>query len=217
MDLLSHIDFMHFLFFLYLSFSSLAATVVTQTVGQVSDQVITSREVQISMVIENILFPSKEPVKGLVEIRPGQVAFRGAVTSVLLESVLALEAENFSVANVSESELATDLLRIEKVVSGKAYWTSLEVSSAELKRLTVRKLTAKSFLKFKTNSMTSIVTDQDVQVYYDKNRAKLGGMPFESFKENIRTFLAQQQLEERIRSWFEVIKNKYKVRNFIAE
>lgn len=169
------------------------------------------------MVIENILFPSKEPVKGLVEIRPGQVAFRGAVTSVLLESVLALEAENFSVANVSESELATDLLRIEKVVSGKAYWTSLEVSSAELKRLTVRKLTAKSFLKFKTNSMTSIVTDQDVQVYYDKNRAKLGGMPFESFKENIRTFLAQQQLEERIRSWFEVIKNKYKVRNFIAE
>lgn len=208
---------MHFLFLFYLSFSSFAATVVTQTVGQVSDQVVTSREVQISMVIENILFPGKDSGKGLYEIRPGQESFRNAVTSVLLESVVALEAENFSVANVPESELAADIAKIEKIVAGKAYWNSLEVSPLELRKLALRKLTAKSFLKFKTNSMTSIVTDQDVQAYYDKNRVKFVGMPFENFKENIRTFLAQQQLEERIRSWFEVIKNKYKVRNFIVE
>lgn len=208
---------MHFLFLLYLSINSLAATVVTQTVGQVSDQVITSREVQISMVVENLLFPGKESMKGLYEIRPGQDSFRNAVTSVLLESVVALEAENFSVANVPEADLAAYLAKVEKAVAGKAYWNSLEVSPLELRKLTLRKLTAKSFLKFKTNSMTSIVTDLDVQVYYDKNRVKFGGMPFENFKENIRTFLAQQQLEERIRSWFEVIKNKYKVRNFVVE
>lgn len=208
---------MHFLFFLYLSFSSLAATVVTQTVGQVSDQVVTSREVQISMVIENVLFPGKGSGKSLYEVRPGQDSFRNAVTSVLLESVVALEAENFSVANVSESDLAADIAKVEKAVVGKAYWSSLEVSPQELRKLTLRKLTSKSFLKFKTNSMTSIVTDQDVQVYYDKNRVKFVGMPFENYKENIRTFLAQQQLEERIRSWFEVIKNKYKVRNFVVE
>ena len=169
------------------------------------------------MVIENVLFPGKGAGKGLYEIRPGQESFRNAVTSVLLESVVALEAENFSVANVSESELTNDIAKIEKAVAGKAYWSSLEVSPLELRKLTLRKLTSKSFLKFKTNSMTSIVTDQDVQVYYDKNRVKFVGMPFENFKENIRTFLAQQQLEERIRSWFEVIKNKYKVRNFVAE
>jgi hypothetical protein len=36
-------------------------------------------------------------------------------------------------------------------------------------------------------------------------------------KENIRTFLSQQQLQERLRTWFEVIKRKYKARNFLLE
>ncbi|MNY60610.1 hypothetical protein D3C86_1971860 [compost metagenome] len=63
--------------------------------------------------------------------------------------------------------------------------------------------------------MVGIITDQEAQAYYDKNRIKFGSMPFSNFKENIKTFLAQQQLEERLRSWFEVIKRKYKVRNLL--
>lgn len=208
---------MRFLFLLLFSANAFAATLVTQTVGQVAEHVVTSREVQISMVIENILFPPKKPLGGLYEIRPGQEEFRSAVTSVLLESVVALEAENFNVANISDEELGAALAKVEKATSGKDYWGALEVSPAELHKFTLRKLTAKSFLKFKTNSMTGIITDQEAQAYYDKNRVKFGSLPFSSFKENIKSFLAQQQLEERIRSWFEVIRRKYKVRNFISE
>lgn len=195
----------------------MASTLVTQTVGQVADHVVTSREVQISMVIENILYPPKEVSKGLWEVRPGQAAFRNAVTSVLLESVVAMEAENFNVSKISEEEQSAALTKVEKSVAGRAYWGELEVSPTELRTFTLRKLTAKSFLKFKTNSMTGIITDQEAQSYYDKNRVKFGSLPFSSFKENIKTFLAQQQLEERLRAWFEVIKHKYKVRNFITE
>jgi len=194
-----------------------AATVVTETVGQVAEHVVTSREVQISMVIENILFPPKTPLKGLYEVRPGQPELRQAVTTVLLEAVVALEAENFNVASITTEELTGAISKVDKAVAGKAYWNELEVSPAEVKKFTARKLTAKSFLKFKTNSMTSIITDQEAQAYFEKNRAKFGALPFESFKDNIKTFLAQQQLEERIRAWFEVIKRKYRVRNFIAD
>lgn len=197
--------------------ASAATTVVTETVGQAADHVVTSREVQISMVIENILYPPKTPLKGLYEVRPGQPEFRTAVTAVLLESVLALEAENFNVAAISESEISTALTKVEKATAGKPYWTQLEVSSVQLKKLVIRKMTAKSFLAFKTSSMTGIITDQEAQAYYDKNRVKFGSHPFSSFKDNIKSFLAQQQLEERIRSWFEVIKRKYKVRTFISE
>lgn len=190
---------------------------MTETVGQVSDYVVTSREVQIAMVIENILFPPKTPLKGLYEVRPGQTEFRNAVTNVLLEAVVAMEAENFNVAAISDEELKSAIAKVERAVSGRAYWGDLEVSSGELKRFTARKLTSKSFWKFKSSSMTGIITDQEAQAYYDKNRVKFGSHPFESFKDNIKTFLAQQQLEERIRAWFEVIKRKYKVRNFVAD
>lgn len=203
---------------LYISIGVHAAALVTQTVGQVSDHVVTSREVQISMAIEGVLFPAaKAPAKSLNETRPGAADFRSAVTAVLLEAVVAIEAENFNVAKISDEEVTAAMTQIEKAVAGRVYWNELEVSPQEIKTFTTRKLMAKSFLKFKTSSMSGIVTDQEAQDYYDRNRVKFGSSSFESFKENIKTFLAQQQLEERIRSWFEVIKRKYRVRTFVAD
>lgn len=191
-----------------------AATLVSESVGQAGDYVITSREVQISSAIEDVLF-SEKPVTGILEVRTDHPVYRSAVANVLLEVVVALEAENFNVGTVAAEDLLRALVKIEKSLGGKPFWVRLEVSTAELKKFTSRKLVAKSFLKFKSNSMVGIITDQEAQSYYDKNRIKFGSMPFSNFKENIKTFLAQQQLEERLRSWFEVIKRKYKVRNLL--
>lgn len=206
--------------FLVLLFATnaLAAKLVTQTVGQVADYVLTSREVQIVTVIEGVLFPaSGVPPKTPVEVRPGMPSFRSSVTNVVLEAVVAMEAENFNVSNLSGEEIAAAVSKVEKATAGKAYWNELEVSSQELKRFVTRKLMAKSFLKFKTSSMAGIITDQEAQDYYERNRVKFGSSTFENFKENIKTYLAQQQLEERIRAWFEVIKRKYRVRTFVVE
>lgn len=191
-----------------------AAPMVTETVGQVADYVATSREVQIVTAIERVLFATKA---NSLELHPEQPEFRNAVTSVLLEVVVAMEAENFSVAGVSAKEIDEALGKVQKAVSGKSFWSQLEVTEPELKKLITRKFIAKNFLKFKTNSLTGIVTDQEAEGYFEKNRLKFGNMSFAYFKENIKTFLAQQQLEERLRSWFEVIKRKYKVRNFIVD
>jgi hypothetical protein len=209
---------MKFLLPFLFCFSAQAATLVTQTVGQVSDHVVTSREVQIAMAIEGILFPPRNATtKTLNETRPGSPDFRGAVTAVMLECVVELEAKNFNVATLSDEEINAAVAQVEKLAAGRAYWNELEVSNQEVRKFTIRKLMAKSFLKFKTSSMAGIITDQEAQDYYERNRVKFGSSSFDSFKENIKTYLAQQQLEERIRSWFEVIKRKYRVRTFVAE
>lgn len=205
-----------FLFILTISSLASAATLVSETVGQVSDRVVTSREVQISMAIGSVLFPD-EKGNAQDELRPGLAQFSKAVTQVLLELVVVLEAENFNVATVSEVDLKEALAKVEKGLSGKSLWNRIEPSAAEIKNITSRKLIAKSFLKFKTNSMAGIITDQEALAYYNENRAKFGNSSFEDFRENIKTFLAQQQLEERLRSWFEVIKRKYKVRSLVAD
>lgn len=208
-----------------LSCLSLAATtvVISQSVGRVGDRVVTSREVQISAALTRALFPIKESTKsaktgaGPYEVHLGDPAFMGEVTALLLEVVVNKEAESFSVAKVSEEELQQSVRKIEKLFEGKTYWESLEVSPAELKRYVFQKLTAKAFIQFKTNSMMGVVSDAEALAYYEKNRLKFGDLPFPTFKENIKTFLAQQQLEERSRTWFEIIKRKYKVRNILAE
>lgn len=204
--------------FLLISQLVQGATVVTRTVGQVADYVVTSREVQITAVIEGVLFPAaKKDGNKLVEVRLMDEEFNKKLTSTLLETVVAMEAENFNVGSLTDAEVNSAVATVEKAVSGKSYWNDLEVSAKELKKLVRRKLEAKSFLKFKSTSMSGIISDQEAQTYYEKNRAKFGSLPFSSFKGNIKTFLAQQQLEERLRSWFEVIKRKYKVRHFLSE
>lgn len=196
-----------------------APTVVSQSVGQVGDRVVTSREVQISAVLDRILFPSKDGKggNGLYEVRLGDSKMMNEVTALLLEVVVDREAESFSVATITQEQVQQALRKIEKAVEGKPYWQSLQVSPAELKRFVTQKLTAKTFIQFKTNSMVGIVSDSEALAYYEKNRLKFGDVPFASFSNNIKTFLAQQQLEERTRAWFEIIKRKYKVRNILAE
>lgn len=196
-----------------------APMVVSQSVGQVGDRVVTSREVQISAVLDRVLFPGKETkaTNGSYELRLNDPAMMNEVTAVLLEVVVHKEAESFSVAKVSDEQWREAVRKVEKAVEGKSFWQSLEVSPAELKRFVLQKLTAKAFIQFKTSSMVGIVSDSEALAYYEKNRLKFGDLPFASFKENIKTFLAQQQLEDRTRTWFEIIKRKYKVRNILAE
>ena len=197
----------------------MAATpvVISQTVGQVGDRVLTSREVQISTAIDQALFPQKEKAPAFRELHLGDSAMAGEVTAVLLEVVVHREADNFSVAKITEEQIQENFRKVERALEGKSFWQSLEVSPAEVKKFVAQKLTAKAFIQFKTNSMTGVVSDSEALAYYEKNRLKFGELPFASFKENIKSFLSQQQLEERTRAWFEIIKRKYKVRNVLAE
>lgn len=189
-------------------FPAAAAQLVTETVGQVADHVVTSREVQIANAAETVLFSGNAS---------GSANFRVAVSHVLREMVIALEAENFNIAEVSNEDVLAAVAKLEKAMQGKTSWAALEVTNAELRRIVRVKLMAKSFFKFKTSSMAGIITDQEALDYYNKNRAKFGSTPFESFKENIKSFLSQQQLEERVRAWFDIIKRKYKARSFLVE
>lgn len=191
-------------------------SVISQSVGQVGEQVVTSREVLISAAIERVLFPQKEKSLPL-ELKLEDPEMLKEVTAVLLEVAVHREAESFSVARISEEQIQEALRKVERSLGGKSAWQNLEVSPAELKKLVAQKLMAKAFIQFKTHSMAGVVSDSEALVYYEKNRLKFGELPFSSFKENIKTFLGQQQLEERTRAWFEIIKRKYKVRNIIAE
>lgn len=210
---------MKFLGLIFFSLFSLAAmpVVVSQSVGQIGDRVVTSREVQISAVLDRILFPNKENKTSLYEVRLGDPAMMNEVTALLLEVVVDREAESFSVAKITDEQVQQSVRAVERAVQGKAYWESLEVSNAELRRFVMQKLTAKAFIQFKTSSMVGVVSDNEALAYYEKNRIKFGDLPFATFKDNIKAFLAQQQLEERTRAWFEIIKRKYKVRNILAE
>lgn len=187
---------------------------ISQVVGMAGDQVVTSREVQIVNMLEKALANGSEDLK---QINYEDSKFNLEITQVLLEIVVMNESLVFEMNQVKEEEFKETQQSVSKRLSGSMDWKKLQVSSVELEKFLRRKLIAKRFIKIKSDSMKGFISDQEAKDYFEKNRLKFGQVPFSQFKENIKTFLAQQQLEERLTSWFEVIKKKYKVRNYHSE
>lgn len=166
--------------------------VVSETVGQVAQYVVTSREVRIVYGIEKVLFPDlKKSESSSLDLMAsvGESQFQAALTAVLLEVVVATEAQAFNLAELTDEELASSIAKVQSSAGFKERQARLEISQDEIQRFIKRKLIAKKFLKFKTNSMVGSVSDADVKSYYDQNRSKFTGEAFDAYKEKYSHFL----------------------------
>jgi len=197
------------------SFSE-AAKLISTGVGQVGETVVTSREVQISQAIEAALQNGKRTaIKVNQDV--DSPSFAKDVTAVLLERVVYLEAKNVSMAEVEETTLNSTESRVRSRLAHSPDWKALKVSNAEFSQALKRKTLAKKFIRFRAESSVVPVADSEAKKYFEQNRLKFGDLPFENFKASIKTYLNKIQVESRLKSWFEVLQSKYKVRNFLSE
>ncbi len=182
---------------------------ISQTVGQVKDHILTSREVLINLFVEAALFGGKEPPA----FDPS--TYRKRVSGVSLEWVVYLEAQSFNTAEIKSGVVRSSVNKVRSKWGGNSRWRSLETSDQELRQVIERKLRAKEFIKFKASSSVVPVTEEEALEYYNANRNRFGNLPFSELEENIKAFLKKQQLDNRLKSWFEVLQSKYRVRNHL--
>lgn len=185
------------------------------SVAVVGGQVITSREVQIFGVLTKALASKVKPdnkIRDSWVVSYGGEAFTRILSQFLVDQVVALEAETFSVSEVSEKDIQLAKEHILNMTRSWPAWKRLDVSDRELVTILQVHLRAQAFLKFKSESSGVLVSDSEAQEYYEKNRVKFGNLPFEKFKDSIKDVLAQEQLEEKLKDWFELLKRKYRVR-----
>jgi hypothetical protein len=187
---------------------------ISQAVAQVSQHVITSREVSISYMIDQALAHKKGlPLdRASWVLKENSEDFQKHLTQVLLESVVQLEAENFSVGEVSVEEIQKQVKAVDELVKGWAPWQAFDVAASEQEMMVSRKLRAKNFLKFKVETSGVQISDDEAKAFYEKNRVKFGNLPFSQFKDGIKEVLAEEQMQERLKDWFDILKRKYRVK-----
>ena len=139
------------------------------------------------------------------------------MTAVLVEWVVFVESEAFSLAKSSAKEIEAARKQLVRKTTKNTLWQNLKVSSKEVETLLRRKLQAKKFIRFKVESSVVPITDDEAREYFEANRVKFGNLPFANFKQNIKSFLGRKQVDRRLKDWFEVLQSKYKVRNFLNE
>lgn len=194
----------------------LRAELVSTGVGLVRGQAVTSREVQILNLMEAVLY-EKTPASKLKTLGIDSKAFNKATQDSLLEAVVAMEAQNFNVVQVSNEELKEAERHALEVLKDSKAWKSLQVMPHEVTNLIRRKTQAKKFIQFRAQSSVLPVTEAEALRYFNENRLKFGNLPFENFRENIKSFLSRSQVDRRLKDWFDVLLSKYQVKNLIAE
>ncbi len=223
--------------FLFLSVLFAAPKQVTSvTVSQIGTQVLTSREVHISFLIDQWELYTAKGTEGLSETKAankakakakieklgelpilGSEQFKKQLALVQLEQLVILEAENFAVGEVTSEEVRKKAAFIQESLKEWPDWKRLEVSLIEIESIVSRKLRAKNFIQYKSESMGIQITETEMKEYYDQNRIKFGSLSYEKMRENIREYLSQQNVEVKMKDWISILKKKYQVRNLQYE
>jgi hypothetical protein len=189
---------------------------VTRAVAEVADRVVTSREVRMSDAIEQAMTGKSPGTDGFRVLTGVEKNFPGEVTATLDEWIVYLEAKSLSSSPPSKTDLAAAVKGVQEFWAGKPAWLALEVSADELRDIVERKLIAKDFERLKADPELTPVSDDDALSYFRKNRLRFGSLPFSTFKDSIKTFLVKSQTDRRLAEWRDVLRRKYRARNFIA-
>jgi hypothetical protein len=182
--------------------------VLSQTVGTAAFQVVTSREVKASNIL-NQVFKNKTPENY-------QELSENDINQTLFEVAIYRESQSLSAVKLSDEELKSLVQETLVGLRKRSDWIQLEASDFELKSWIERKKIAMTYFDLKMNSLIGIVTEDEIQQYFEKNRAKFGSTSFESQKESIRVFLQKQNQKLRIQEWVGALKVKYQVKNDVV-
>ena len=190
--------------------------VVTRAVAEVGERIVTSREVRYNDAIEQAITGKAPGAAGFRVLEGTEKTFPGEVTAILDEWIVYLEAKSLSSQPPTRIDINSAIKNVQEFWATKPGWSALEVSPEELRDAVERKLIAKDFEKLKSDPELSPVSDEDALSYFRKNRLRFGSLPFSTFKDSIKAFLVKSQTERRLAEWRDVLRRKYRARNFIA-
>lgn len=199
------------------------AVTVMRAVGQVGDEVLSSRDVILAGVIENWLYAIQDRPSETLRKAEKQAwfleldspAFRAQVSRVMIDMMINKEAENFAVSEVDQMELQKLSTRMMIDFATLPEWKRWSPDIAEVQLVLRRKMRSRAFLEFKSEGASRMVTDEEARQYFEANRSKFGPYPFAQFKNNIKEVMARDRVDARLKDWFEILKKKYRVR-FLA-
>ncbi len=170
------------------------------TIAKVSDQIITTRDLQINQFLNEI----ENPLQPFVDKKD-------PVREITWEFLIYKEAQELMNDSVSKSEVQAYVKQFKKKVVSDDLWKSLQVGDSALTANAERKLTVKKFLAVKMPESLVSVDEESVESYYVTHKVQLGNRPLTEVREKIIKGLKQQKMQERFRDWINATTRNYGV------
>ena len=192
---------------LFFVISQLVFSIESRVAVEIGDQVFTSRYIEIDRSISEY-FIQNQKIKVSQQVKSIEVKSQ----EFIIDWLIAQEAKNLKLTSIQPLDIQKYLDEHKTQIQALEMVKKLEPSDNEIKESIERVLVSDQYLKVKLQNLSSPISDQDIQNYFEKNKNLFDGKKIDNFKENIKVYLMQQQLQERLKSWYESLKRKYKVK-----
>jgi hypothetical protein len=214
--------------FSFLILASVAqGAILSSQAGRVQNNYLTTRQVLMNALAESALDEKRALTQNQVNIsaldlnKPRSREFIRQTTAALVEWAVFIEAQSFSSAEITAAQVKKAKRDVVKKINAnpqlRSRWNQIQPTDGEIQALLERKLRAKKFIQFKIESSALPVTDKEAHDYFEANRLQFEDLPFEKFKPKIKELISRQQVDRRIKDWFELLHSKYKIHNELAE
>ncbi len=173
------------------------------TIAQVRNHVITSRELAIHKAVDKVLGSRSDRSK--ID-QPLELLIR--------EWLLFNEAKSFYNNPIPSSQIESYMKKAEVGLKKESSWQKLAISQDELREKITRRLEADRLFLFKKKASVLPVSLSELESEYAQNKAKFGSASFSEVREKIRQDKAEENLNQRLEQWFQILEKKYSVQRF---
>lgn len=134
------------------------------------------------------------------------------VQKLILEGMVLAEMKNIQKQIAVQSEVTAWLKENSTKRKGiLEVMKRFDQTEAELAQRMTRTLSADRFVELKIQTVTPVITEDEILKYYKRNEAQFRGRSFDNLKPNIIVLLKKQAVQKSLEEWVKSLKDKYTV------
>ena len=180
---------------------------INGTAAIVDKRVITIQDADIFRSLNRI----KTGVQPVLSEEEGDELKR-TVQKLILEGMVLAEMKNIQKEIAVQSEVTAWLKENSTKRKGiLEVMKRFDQTEAELAQRMTRTLSADRFVELKIQTVTPVITEDEILKYYKRNEAQFRGRSFDNLKPNIIVLLKKQAVQKSLEEWVKSLKDKYTV------
>lgn len=193
-----------------------SSMILDGTAARVGDVVVTVQQAYAYRSIKGFLDGEADPLV----VETGEALRRSVQKFVFEEMVLAeIKSLQFEAGGLAEAEKALQN-QFAKSKQRREIWKRIllryKLTEAAAQKICARTLQVERFVQKKVETLTPVITQAEVERYYEQNKAKFSQSDIEALRPNILLLLKKEKTQKGLEEWVRGLKNKYRVVNLLA-
>ncbi len=190
------------------------AMIVDGTAAIVGKRLITIQEARFFRAIQRFKEENVDPLQ--IE---SNSELKMTVQKIMFEELVLHEMKHLQLELLARVEAEKDIEKRKRKREAQfnAILARFHKSEKDSVDLIFRSLNVEKFMGHKVETLTPIITDAEVEKYYNQNLTRFKGGELIILKPNIVSFLKKQRVEKGLEEWVGILKERYGAINYLEE